>query len=108
MAGVKENINGELESTSKPFICPHDGHFGDPDDCTKFYKCAHGTPIAEYCPATLFWNQGEYRSDIKTLYYISKLWESNVKNVHQFFILQFYVKSAENEDLNFPALFYIF
>ena len=68
VAGVKENINGELESTSKPFICPHDGHFGDPDDCTKFYKCAHGTPIAEYCPATLFWNQGEYRSDIKTLY----------------------------------------
>ena len=62
IAGVKDSPSGDLVSDAKPFICPHDGHFGDPDDCTKFYKCAHGTPIVEYCPATLFWNQGEEKN----------------------------------------------
>lgn len=23
---------------SDDFKCPHDGHFGDPKDCTKFYR----------------------------------------------------------------------
>ena len=59
IAGVQSGHDGNLVKTEKPFICPSDGHFGDPNDCTKFYKCAHGTPVIEYCPATLFWNQGE-------------------------------------------------
>ena len=59
IAGVKNGVDGNLVKTEKPFICPSDGHYGDPNDCTKFYKCAHGTPVIEYCPATLFWNQGE-------------------------------------------------
>ena len=59
IAGVQNGVDGNLIKTEKPFICPSDGHFGDPNDCTKFYKCAHGTPVIEYCPATLFWNQGE-------------------------------------------------
>ena len=54
--------DGSLQSTEEPFICPSDGHFGDPNDCTKFYKCAHGTPVIEYCPATLFWNQGKIKA----------------------------------------------
>ena len=59
IAGVKNGVDGNLVKTEKPFICPSDGHYGDPNDCTKLYKCAHGTPVIEYCPATLFWNQGE-------------------------------------------------
>ena len=76
IAGVKDSPGGELVSDAKPFICPHDGHFGDPDDCTKFYKCAHGTPIVEYCPATLFWNQGEekIRKEPYTARWIAAVW----------------------------------
>ena len=61
-AGFEQNgAKGDLISNEKPFVCPtSNGHFGDPNDCTKFYKCAHGTPIAEFCPATLFWNQGMF------------------------------------------------
>ena len=61
-AGFEQNgAKGDLISNEKPFVCPtNNGHFGDPNDCTKFYKCAHGTPIAEFCPATLFWNQGMF------------------------------------------------
>ena len=61
-AGFEQNgAKGDLISNEKPFVCPtSNGHFGDPNDCTKFYKCAHGIPIAEFCPATLFWNQGMF------------------------------------------------
>ena len=41
IAGLKDGRNGGLVSNEKPFVCPSDGHFGDPNDCTKFYKCAH-------------------------------------------------------------------
>jgi len=64
-AGFEQNgAEGDLISNEKPFVCPtSNGHFGDPNDCTKFYKCAHGTPIAEFCPATLFWNQANEQCD---------------------------------------------
>jgi hypothetical protein len=26
------------KSKDPDFICPHDGHFGDPKDCSKFYR----------------------------------------------------------------------
>ena len=59
----------------KPFKCPSDGHFGDPDDCTKFYRCAHGRATPEFCPASLFWNQGNlnkyFRYLISLLIYTS-------------------------------------
>ena len=59
--GIWQNgQNGDLISNEKPFICPSDGHFGDPNDCSKFYKCAHGTTIPEFCPSTLLWNQGKF------------------------------------------------
>ena len=44
----------------KPFVCPSDGHFADPEDCTRFFRCANGHSWPQFCPASLFWNQGKY------------------------------------------------
>ena len=43
----------------KPFVCPSDGHFADPEDCTRFFRCANGHFWPQFCPASLFWNQGK-------------------------------------------------
>lgn len=52
------NSNKEFRNTkSNQFTCPQqDGHFGDPVDCAKFYRCAHGSAIVEYCPGGLYYN----------------------------------------------------
>ena len=73
-AGFEQNgAKGDLISNEKPFVCPtNNGHFGDPNDCTKFYKCAHGTPIAEFCPATLFWNQGMFFHIFVSFFFFAK------------------------------------
>ena len=47
------------------FRCPQDGHFGDPDDCTKFYRCAHGTALPDFCPNGLFWNRGKKSGNLR-------------------------------------------
>ncbi len=52
MESSKEHRNTE----SRQFQCPRDGHFGDGVDCAKFYRCAHGSAIVEYCPGGLFFN----------------------------------------------------
>ena len=48
VAGVEDGSD-RVDGAGRPavpktasFECPHDGHFGDRDDCTKFYRCAHG------------------------------------------------------------------
>lgn len=51
------------KETGPAFVCPHDGHFGDPKDCTKFYRCAHGTALPDYCPGDLFWNTASEQCD---------------------------------------------
>eukprot|EP00095_Tigriopus_kingsejongensis_P012687 maker-scaffold22_size673200-snap-gene-4.22 protein:Tk12687 transcript:maker-scaffold22_size673200-snap-gene-4.22-mRNA-1 annotation:"polysaccharide deacetylase" len=45
------------------FQCPADGHFGDQDDCSKFYQCAHDIPLVKYCPGGLFWNSESNQCD---------------------------------------------
>ena len=42
------------------FVCTTDGHFGDDNDCTKYYHCANGRALAGACPNGLFWNQGRF------------------------------------------------
>lgn len=46
-------------TVSGAFVCPQDGHFGDEDDCSKYYHCANGRPLPGFCPDGLFWNQGQ-------------------------------------------------
>ena len=52
------NVRGG-SAAAPSFVCPRaDGHFGDTEDCSKFYRCAHGKALAEFCPGGLFWNSG--------------------------------------------------
>lgn len=51
-----QSIAAPRPKVSKDFVCPRDGHFGDKNDCAKFYRCAHGDALVEYCPGGLFWN----------------------------------------------------
>ena len=32
------------------------GLYGHPNDCQKYYQCAHGTPYEYTCAAGLLWN----------------------------------------------------
>ncbi|TRY63248.1 hypothetical protein TCAL_05770 [Tigriopus californicus] len=45
------------------FTCKSDGHFGDENDCTKFYHCANGRAMGGFCPAGLLWNQATQQCD---------------------------------------------
>lgn len=45
------------------FRCPHDGHFGDDVDCTKYYHCANDRPAPGFCPSGLFWNKATDQCD---------------------------------------------
>ena len=64
IAGVEDDKDGGLVSNEKPFVCPSDGHFGDPSDCTKFYKCSPGwDPVVESCVGTMRYNQNTLMCD---------------------------------------------
>ena len=41
---------------NKPFSCPRDGYFPDPDTCTRYYMCNGGTPTAYDCGEGLVWD----------------------------------------------------
>ncbi len=53
-----------LPATESSFVCVQDGHFGDDDDCTKYYHCANGRPSEGHCPAGLFWSKGKRASSL--------------------------------------------
>jgi len=51
------DINANLIKSTNSFICPaSEGNFSDPDDCSIYYQCAHGTSIKQFCHAGLMWN----------------------------------------------------
>merc|ERR1711974_135364 len=64
IAGQRPPRQISSEEQDEPtFRCPHDGHFGDPHDCTKYYRCAHGRALPDYCSNGLFWNQASDQCD---------------------------------------------
>lgn len=39
-----------------PFLCPGDGNFRNPNDCSSFYQCANRIPYRIYCSGGLVFN----------------------------------------------------
>ena len=54
-----------LNLSNSEFICQQDGHFGDENDCSKYYHCANGRALEGFCPNGLFWNKGELQKSIQ-------------------------------------------
>ena len=64
-----KRLDKSLHAAAKKFKCPGpEGHFPDPEDCSVYYQCAHGTSTQYTCQAGLKWNVASDQCD----------WEANV------------------------------
>lgn len=55
-------IDGERYETCKESGGPT-GYRADPNDCHKFYQCAHGKWVSKACPDKLYWNMEKTTCD---------------------------------------------
>ena len=46
----------QATSSPSPHFCPDGKLLPDPTDCSKFYKCAAGSPQSQSCPQPLLYN----------------------------------------------------
>ena len=48
------NILQSLNKAQASFTCPAaEGHFPDPEDCSVYHQCAHGTSTRNACQSNL-------------------------------------------------------
>lgn len=94
------------------FVCKSDGHFGDENDCTKFYHCANGRAMGGFCPTGLLWNQGNHFWNLSGAYWWDKYVDASISATQQcdwpaMVDCDFSIEKARQLQVESPTILYL-